>query len=116
MISPWVIYLISVLNIVKVISIITTILSGGLSFIAFPVFFDDDEEQGKKFLKIGVCVFAISLFVAMLIPTKDEMYLMLALNYLTSENIELLQSFGIDSVQQLSDVIANSIHKTMEGK
>lgn len=116
MISPWVIYLISVLNTVKVISIITSILSGGLSFIAFPVFFDGDEKQGKKFLKIGICVFAISLFVAMLIPTNKEMYLMLALNYLTSENIELLRSFGIDSVQQLCDVIADSVNKVMEDK
>ena len=111
MISPWVIYLISVLNTVKIISIITTILFGGLSFIAFPVFFDDDEKQCEKFLKIGVCVFVTSLFVAMLVPTKDEMYLMLTLNYLTPENIELMRSFGVETVQQLGDAIANSINK-----
>lgn len=111
MISPWVIYLISVLNTAKIISGITSIVSGVFSFVFFPAFFNDGETQDKKFVKRGICVFAVSLFVAMLIPTKDEMYLMFALTYLTPENIELMRSFGIETVQQLGDAIANSINK-----
>lgn len=54
---------------------------------------------------IWIYVVFICLFFKILIPTKSDMYAILTAHYLTAENIEVMKSLGIDSVQQFIDMI-----------
>lgn len=84
-----IIYLISVLDKVGSFSLVLLILSIVVLFIAGWIYFDtadildDDEEKCiKGFLKVAGIFFVISFLPTVLIPAKEEMYLMaLTKNY-----------------------------------
>lgn len=123
MISPWLIYLVGVLittnSIVEFVfgfSLISTMILITCYFAA--VFSDDKDKKPKeaidrmaKWLKRSLIITIVSAILVCLIPTKETMYAMLIVDQLTPENIEAMRDFGVETVQQLGDAIANSINK-----
>lgn len=114
MISPWVIYMISVLNSIRCFSGVVFVIS--LFYVSYLIasylFWDNRHERCIWSIVIGALVISASMKI--LTPPEQTMYAMLVANYLTPENVEILRSFGVETVQQLGDVIADSIGKAMQ--
>ena len=91
---------------------IITIAIFGLCVLASWV--EKDEilrNYSSKFLKLSLIVYIVITVLSIIIPSREAMYAMLVVDQLTPENIEALRDFGVETVQQLGDAIANSINK-----
>lgn len=119
-ISPWSIYLINVLSGLKNIFIVAAaaaILVGIGNAIYFlividsPYYNEDDEKDQNKILNIKKCVkksvvgLIISALLVVIAPSKDTMYTMLALDNLTTDNIQAIGKTGKDVIDYVSDQI-----------
>ena len=119
-ISPWSIYLINVLSGLKNIFIaaaVATIFVGIGNTIYFLIVIDstyydeDDEKDQNKILNIKKCFkkivvgLIISALLVVITPSKDTMYTMLALDNLTTDNIQAIGKTGKDVIDYVSDQI-----------
>lgn len=113
-----IIYSISVLDKLGKISLVLLILSIVVLFIAGWIYFDtadildDDEEKCiKGFLKVAGIFFVISLLPTVLIPAKEEMYMMaLTKDYevedvyrMTKDEIKGSIDYVFDKIEELKN-------------
>lgn len=119
-ISPWSIYLINVLSGLKnifIAAVVAAIFVGigsaiyFLTVIADPYYDEDDEKDQNKILNIKKCFkksvvgLIISALLVVIAPSKDTMYTMLALDNLTTDNIQAIGKTGKDVIDYVSDQI-----------
>lgn len=119
-ISPWSIYLINVLSGLKnifIVAVAAAILVGIGNAIYFfividnPYYNEDDEKDQNKILNIKKCFkksvvgLIISALLVVITPSKDTMYTMLALDNLTTDNIQAIGKTGKDVIDYVSDQI-----------
>lgn len=89
-ISPWMFYLSDVLDAIKFVAIVVAFVSALLGVIC--VFYgckEEDLPEVLHFFKTMVVTFAISVFVAMFVPSKDTLYKMAIAEALTPDNIKM---------------------------
>lgn len=119
-INPWLIYLINVLSGLKnifIIAVVAAILVGIVNVIFFSIvigdpYYDKDNEKTqnkilniKKCFKKSVVGLIISALLVVITPSKDTMYTMLALDNLTTDNIQAIGKTGKDVIDYVSDQI-----------
>ena len=119
-INPWSIYLINVLSGLKnffIAEVVVAIFVGigsaiyFLTVIADPYYDEDDEKDQNKILNIKKCFkksvvgLIISALLVVITPSKDTMYTMLALDNLTTDNIQAIGKTGKDVIDYVSDQI-----------
>lgn len=119
-INPWLIYLINVLSGLKnifIVAVVVAIFVGIGSVICFLIVIDnsyydeDDEKDQNKILNIIKCFkksivgLIISALLVVIAPSKDTMYTMLALDNLTTDNIQAIGKTGKDVIDYVSDQI-----------
>lgn len=118
-INPWSIYLINVLSGLKniFIAVVAAIFGGIVNAIYFLIVIDDpyydkdNEKYQNKILNIKKCFkkFVVGLIISALLvvitPSKDTMYTMLALDNLTTDNIQAIGKTGKDVIDYVSDQI-----------
>lgn len=119
-ISPWSIYLINVLSGLKnifIVAVAAAILVGIGNAIYFfividdPYYNEDDEKDQNKILNIKKCFkksvvgLIISALLVVIAPSKDTRYTMLALDNLTTDNIQAIGKTGKDVIDYVSDQI-----------
>lgn len=125
-INPWSIYLINVLSGLKnifIVAVAAAILVGIGNAIYFlividsPYYNEDDEKDQNKILNIKKCFkksvvgLIISALLFVITPSKDTMYTMLALDNLTTDNIQAIGKTGKDVI----DYVADQIDKIVNG-
>lgn len=130
-ISPWVIYLINVLSGLKdifIAAVVVAILVGIGSAIYFltiitDIYYDEDDEKDqnrilyiKKCFKKSVVGLIISALLVVIAPSKDTMYTMLALDSLTTDNIQAIGKTGKDVIDYVSDQIDKIVNDKEEDK
>lgn len=117
-ISPWIFYLIDVLNSLIPLCMITTIGGGTIFFIGTLVTIDDMDvpEKISKFLNISKWITIISLFLLIFIPTKETLYKMIVANYITPANLTKVGDTVENSLVKLSDIIVNTAKRLQEVK
>lgn len=113
-----IIYLISVLDKVGSFSLVLLILSIVVLFIAGWLYFDttgilDDAEEKmvKGFLKVAGIIFVVSTLATVLIPAKEEMYMMaLTKDYkvedvyrMTKDEIKGSIDYVFDKIEELKN-------------
>ena len=112
-ISPWVIYLIDLINKFQVIINIALIVLGfviiglGIAWILFLMDWEDDSIiiTCKKYLKKSIIWFVVSGLLFAVVPSKDTMYTMLVLENVTTDNIQAVGKTGKDVVDYITDQI-----------
>lgn len=119
-IDPWSIYLINVLSGLKnifITAVVAAIFVGIGNAIYYLIVIDDpyyDKDNGKyqnkilnikKRFKKSVVGLIISALLVVIAPSKDTMYTMLALNNLTTDNIQAIGKTGKDVIDYVSDQI-----------
>jgi len=101
-ISPWIVYGVTVLTKLGIAIHALAILSFIALLFTIPVLDVKDAEKWRKRFAIGVLVFGL---LDILMPDKDTMLTMLALQYVTPDNIQAVQSNIVDFVGQIANAV-----------
>ena len=107
-ISPWVIYLFSVLSKLNIVVSAVALFSGAsIIFIAFTKFtFGDDMEIPFNY-KYVIIVCVIATMLAIIIPNEKTMLSMLTLSFITPDNVVIAENHIIDLVTKIMDAVDN---------
>lgn len=113
-INPMYLYLIEVLhNLDALNQIVFFILAMLVCFLVF-LYFVEDEARGKiqanksKVILLFM-VFIGSGLIAVLVPTKDAMYKMLIANYVTTDNIQIVNDAIKTNLQDYLNMLGEAV-------
>lgn len=102
-ISPWIIYLISIVWGIKEICLVLMILAFLMSVTWF-FCADKDEFERKKFKNANI-ILVVSTIGFILIPDKQTMLTMLTLHYITPDNLALVQNNVVELIQKVTEAL-----------
>lgn len=107
-ISPWIIYVFSVLTKLNVVASIATLFSWAAIFFIglYKIIYGDDMEIEFNF-KIAVIVAVIATMFVILIPTEKTMLAILTLSFITPDNIGIAEDHIIELVTKIMDAASN---------
>ena len=107
-ISPWVIYLFSVLTKLNTVAFTVAFFSWAtIFFIALnEIIYGDDTEIEFNY-KYAIIVAVIATIIAILIPDKETMLAMLTLSFITPDNIVVTENNIIELVTKIMDAVNN---------
>ena len=105
-VSPWIIYLFSVLTKLNMVASAVAIFSGAsIIFIALTKFtFGDDMEIPFNYKNV-IIVSIIATILVIIIPNEKTMLSMLTLSFITPDNIVIAENHIIDLVTKIMDVV-----------
>ena len=105
-ISPWVIYLFSVLTKLNTISFTIALFSWAtIFFIALnKIIYGDDMEIPFNY-KYVIIVCVIATMLAIIIPDEKTMLAMLTLSFITPDNIVITENHVIDLITKIMDAV-----------
>lgn len=124
-ISPWLIYLIDLVDKFQVIINIALVVLGftiiclGIAWLLFSMDYDQDDSIiviCKKYLKKSIIWVVVSGLLFAVVPSKDTMYVMLTLDNVTTDNIQAIGKTGKDVVDYITDQIDKIVNKDDEKK
>ena len=115
-ISPWVLYWVSVLSnvndligIINWLSIISIILAVAVHLVDYMNYMNGDERvimpNWIKYIKISLIVTCISGLLYVFIPDKQTMISMIAVSYITPDNINVSTDYVVELVQRIADAV-----------
>lgn len=121
-ISPWVFYVIDIMqslsNLATVLTIVTVVVCGA-AVLALPIISDAIDDDVLEWIRnnaikkfIVFCI--VLLFIDIFVPSKQTAYTMLIAQYTTTDNIEKVGGTAEKAVQKLADIIiktANEMEK-----
>ena len=107
-ISPWVIYLFSVLSKLNIVVSAVALFSGAsIFFMAInKIIYGDDMEIPFNY-KYVIIVSVIATMLAILIPDEKTMLSMLTLSFITPDNVVIAENHIIDLVTKIMDAVNN---------
>lgn len=128
-VSPWLIYLISVINSIRIFAFILGLVfsiplliyfvSDFFNYInediLFPYQLDEYEELKKrnaKQVKKYFILTIIFILIGLLIPSKETLITMLIANVITPDNINMSNELIKHNVQDYVNIIVDGINKT----
>lgn len=105
-ISPWIIYLFSILTKLNTVAFAVTMFSWvAILFIGlYKLIYGDDMEIKFNF-KIAVIVAVIATTIVILIPTEKTMLAMLTLSFITPDNVVIAEDHVIDLITKIMDAV-----------
>lgn len=106
-INPWIIYLIAVLNHLSTAALIGVAIGLGMMI----AIWCDNPENIKPF-RFAKWLFAISITLMVLIPSKEEMYTMLVADTVTYEMVDTVG----EGVKGTVDYIVDAVDQMLNGE
>ena len=107
-INPMWFYLVEILDGVKDIGIICSVLTIAIAVLTF-IIIDESDNNTKKLKKL-IMPIVISLLLAILVPSKSVMYQMLVAKNITKDNID----FILETSKQLKNELKQDIVDIIE--
>lgn len=115
-ISPWVLYWVSVMcnindlvAIINWLSIMSIILVVAVHLVDYKNYMNGDEiviiPNWTKYIKISLIVTCVSGLLYVFIPDKQTMISMIAVSYITPDNINITTDCVIELVQRISEAV-----------
>ena len=107
-VSPWVIYLFSVLSKLNIVVSAVAIFSGAsIFFMAInKIIYGDDMEIPFNY-KYVIIVAVIATIIVILIPDEKTMLAMLTLSFITPDNVVITENHIIDLITKIMDAVNN---------
>ena len=107
-ISPWVIYLFSVLSKLNIVTSAVALFSGAsIFFMAInKIIYGDDMEIEFNY-KYAIIVAVIATIIVILIPDEKTMLAMLTLSFITPDNVVIAENHIIDLITKIMDAVNN---------
>ena len=108
-ISPWIVYGIDVINKLCIVFVLAIVISGiGMLIVIGGSDSCGSNEQDIRILKILSVIFAVAVVFLVILPSKDTMLTMLALQYVTPDNIQAVQGNIVDFVSQIAQAVKDA--------
>ena len=105
-ISPWVIYLFSVLSKLNIVTSAVALFSGAsIFFMAMDKIIYGDDMKIEFNYKYAIIVAVIATMLAILIPDEKTMLSMLTLSFITPDNVVIAENHIIDLVTKIMDAV-----------
>ena len=106
-ISPWVLYLFSVLTKLNMVASAVVIFScASMVFITMLRFIYDDIEIKVNYKNV-IIVSIIATILVIIIPNEKTMLAMLTLSFITPDNVVIAENHIIDLVTKIMDAVNN---------
>lgn len=107
-ISPWIIYLFSVLTKLNIVASAVAIFSGASIFFMSinKIIYGDDMEIPFNY-KYVIIVLITSTVLTIIIPDRQTMLSMLTLSFITPDNIVVTENHIIELVTKIMDAVNN---------
>ena len=108
-VSPWIIYLFSILTKLNIVAFSIAVFSWVSIFFIFlnKIIYGDDLEIEFNY-KIAVIVAVIATTIVILIPTEKTMLAMLTLSFITPDNVVIAENHIIELVTKIMDAASNA--------
>ena len=107
-ISPWVIYLFSVLTKLNIVASVVAIFSwASIIFLALIKFIFGDDMEIEFNFKIAIIVAVIATIIVILIPDEKTMLSMLTLSFITPDNVVITENHIVDLITKIVDAVNN---------
>lgn len=107
-ISPWVIYATHIIESVRVIAIVMAV--GYIAVLPLLWVFEDmngGDEKFATFMLRQKWYLIVSVVLLVVIPTKEDILSMIALYYITPDNVQAVQGNVLEFIKQLSEAVQN---------
>lgn len=104
-ISPWIIYSVSLAAKIGTVAIVVAIVLGAAMLLAFLPFLMEGSECASSFLKKAWVPFAVCIAIIIFIPDKETLMTMIAVQYITPDNISAVQGNVVDFVGQIAQAV-----------
>jgi hypothetical protein len=104
-ISPWIIYAVNFAAKISVIATIAAFIIGTAMTLACFLFFLEDSKSAGSFLKKAWIPFAACVAIIIFIPDKETLMTMIAVQYVTPDNISAVQGNIVDFVGQIAQAV-----------
>lgn len=113
-IDPMYLYLIEVLhNLDAINQLVFGVLAFIVIFCSFMYALDENAREAinenKSLVAVVLTAFMVSLLIAVLVPTKDTMYKMLIVSYVTTDNIQLVNDAIKVNVQDYLNMLGETV-------
>ena len=107
-VSPWIIYLFSILTKLNIVAFSIAVFSWVSIFFIFlnKIIYGDDLEIEFNY-KIAVIVAVIATTIVILIPTEKTMLAMLTLSFITPDNVVIAENHISELVTKIMEVVNN---------
>ena len=107
-VSPWIIYLFSILTKLNIIAFSIAVFSWVSIFFIFlnKIIYGDDLEIEFNY-KYAIIVAVIATIIVILIPDEKTMLAMLTLSFITPDNIVITENHVIDLITKIMDAVNN---------
>ena len=107
-VSPWIIYLFSILTKLNIVAFSIAVFSWVSIFFIFlnKIIYGDDLEIEFNY-KIAVIVAVIATTIVILNPKEKTMLAMLTLSFITPDNVVIAENHIIELVTKIMDVVNN---------
>ena len=107
-ISPWVIYLFSVLSRLNIVVSVVALFSGAsIFFMAINKIIYGDAMEIPFNYKIVIIISVIATMLTILIPDEKTMLSMLTLSFITPDNVVITENHIIDLITKIMDAVNN---------
>lgn len=120
-ISPWLIYFISISTSIKAVFAIITIVSLAIAFFIILYNFIEEDSMDRLYdsktkkldssFKKLIAFIIFSLILATFIPTKETILAMYIANMITPDNLNLANEVFKSNLKDYLDIITNSLNK-----
>ena len=107
-ISPWVIYLFSVLSKLNIVVSAVALFSGAsIFFMAMDKIIHGDDMEIEFNFKNAIIVAVIATILVIIIPDEKTMLAMLTLSFITPDNVVIAENHIIELVTKIMDAVNN---------
>lgn len=102
-VSPWIIYLFSILTKLNTVSFVVAIFSWAIVFFLAMnrLMFDENKFNYKNAIIVSI----IATMLAILIPDEKTMLTMLTLSFITPDNVVIAEDHVIDLITKIMDAV-----------
>ena len=114
-ISPWLIYLISLSNHLITASMVVAVIAAPMALFYGSVWeIHFDETRGIRYKNIfrkSMIALCVACFIGTVVPNESTIYKMIAASYVTPANIQATGELADKAVDKVIDKIADAIQK-----
>ena len=104
-ISPWLVYLASIVGALKCIFFLASLTTGFATFLFLVLWVSADTDRYLHYAKRTGIALILCVFLTAFIPSENTVWMMIGASQITPDNITAVQENLIDFAKQISQAI-----------
>ena len=106
-VSPWIVYLFSILTKLNVVAFAVMMFSWIIIFLVAMYKFTFDDMEVEFSFKNAIIVAVIATILVILIPDEKTMLAMLTLSFITPDNVAIAENHIVDLITKIMAAVEN---------